>query len=98
MCERFRKYLNASLEKDKDAEHNYNWTMIELYDQTTRNYSGGKMGEYLQSNMPKFDNNCALNHREIFLEPCGSFKGSPRKHGLLLHRILMKIDEISQNG
>ncbi|MCH2023539.1 MAG: methyltransferase domain-containing protein [Saprospiraceae bacterium] len=52
IAQNYLKYLNASIENDKDAEHNYNWTMIELYDQTTRNYSGGKMGEYLKSNMP----------------------------------------------
>ena len=49
------KYLDASLEQNKQAEHNYNWTLIELYDQTVRNYSGGKMGDYLKSNMPNPD-------------------------------------------
>lgn len=27
--------------------HDYDWTMLEMYDQTVREYSGGMMGEYL---------------------------------------------------
>ena len=34
---------------DKDA-NNYHWILLELFDQMTRNYSGGKMAEYLSQN------------------------------------------------
>jgi predicted SAM-dependent methyltransferase len=45
----YLKYLELGL---KDPENdlirsNYNWMMIELYDQVVRNYSGGEMGKYL---------------------------------------------------
>ena len=48
-------FLEKSLEGNKNAENNYNWTVIEMYDQTVRNYSGGEMGAYLKSNMPNAD-------------------------------------------
>lgn len=38
---------------DKNAEANYNWIMLELFDQTVRNKRGGNMGKYLtQEKMP----------------------------------------------
>ena len=40
--------LNKSLEGDEQAQLNYEWIMLELYDQTVRNYSGGTMAEYLR--------------------------------------------------
>ncbi|MGK7922754.1 MAG: methyltransferase domain-containing protein [Trichodesmium sp.] len=47
-----RKYLET-LEKvengDQTSEPNYDWMMLELYDQTVRSSGGGKMAEYLQN-------------------------------------------------
>lgn len=38
---------------DKQADYDYNWIMLELYDQTVRNDSGGMMSEYIsQPNLP----------------------------------------------
>lgn len=46
-----RQYL-LHLEKaytgDKAAAPNYDWSMIEMYDQTVRSYSGGMAAEYLR--------------------------------------------------
>jgi predicted SAM-dependent methyltransferase len=40
-------------EGDEDAKNDYNWIMLELYDQTVRNYSGGMMSEYIcQNDLP----------------------------------------------
>ena len=41
-------FLEKGLENPNDEmnRHNYDWMMIEMYDQTVRNYSGGLMGEY----------------------------------------------------
>lgn len=45
------KYLQALQEVRKSNtpqnNANYDWMMLELYDQTVRTYGGGKMGEYL---------------------------------------------------
>lgn len=45
-----REYL-ANMEKarsgDRMAAHNYNWILIEMFDQVSRNYSGGEMASYL---------------------------------------------------
>ena len=47
------KYLNRSLQNDKIAELKYDWTMIEMYDQCVRNFTGGEMGKlYSQNNNP----------------------------------------------
>lgn len=44
-------YLQA-LEKassgDEYWQHNYDWIMLEMYDQTVREYPGGEMGKYLE--------------------------------------------------
>lgn len=47
-----REYLTCLEEGIKDPDNqainlNYQWIMLEMYDQTVRNYSGGKMGEFL---------------------------------------------------
>ena len=34
---------------DLQAEPNYDWMMLELYDQATRSFSGGEMGRYLNN-------------------------------------------------
>lgn len=44
----YLKYLHAAIEGEKGAEANYEWTMLELYDQTVRAFSGGEMGKYLR--------------------------------------------------
>jgi ubiquinone/menaquinone biosynthesis C-methylase UbiE len=45
-----REYL-ANMEKalagDRAAADNYDWMLLEMYDQTVRNKSGGEMGEWL---------------------------------------------------
>lgn len=45
-----RDYLNALEQVDsglKEAESNYDWMMLELYDQTVRSFSGGEMKNFL---------------------------------------------------
>jgi len=39
--------LEAAARGDRDAEARYDWMMLELYDQTVRTKSGGRMAEYL---------------------------------------------------
>lgn len=41
------KNMELSIEGNKDAQNNYEWIMLELYDQTVRNHSGGDMANYL---------------------------------------------------
>jgi hypothetical protein len=54
-----REYLNA-LEKvdsgSSELEANYDWMMLELYDQTVRSFAGGEMGRFLlKSNITNKD-------------------------------------------
>lgn len=52
----YTKYLNRSLKNDKIAEFKYDWTMIEMYDQCVRNFTGGEMGKiYSTGNIPNTD-------------------------------------------
>ncbi len=45
----YKKFLNESLENPNDlSAANYNWIMLEMYDQTVRNYSGGQMAVFLK--------------------------------------------------
>jgi predicted SAM-dependent methyltransferase len=51
--------LERALEGDKTWRQNYEWMMIELYDQTTRERSGGAMLEYLtQKPIPNLEFVC----------------------------------------
>jgi predicted SAM-dependent methyltransferase len=56
--------LEKAMMGDHEAEYNYDWIMLELYDQTVRNYSGGAMAEYLRQ-----DN---LTNEKFIFERCGN--------------------------
>jgi predicted SAM-dependent methyltransferase len=44
----YKKYLNENLKNpSKQTEANYDWILLEMYDQTVRNFDGGLMGKYL---------------------------------------------------
>lgn len=43
----YQKQLNLAIKGDKKSELNYNWIILELFDQMVRNYSGGQMAEYI---------------------------------------------------
>ena len=43
------KHLNENTENtSRQSEANYDWILLEMYDQTVRNYSGGQMAEFLK--------------------------------------------------
>jgi predicted SAM-dependent methyltransferase len=45
----YKKHLNENLKNPSiETEANYDWIMLEMYDQTVRNNSGGQMAKYLQ--------------------------------------------------
>lgn len=49
IVDEYKKFLNESLENSNDlSAANYDWIMLEMYDQTVRNYSGGQMEEFLK--------------------------------------------------
>lgn len=45
----YLKYLNLGVENpnDREIEANYNWMLLEMYDQTVRHRNGGDMAKYL---------------------------------------------------
>ena len=53
LVDEYKKFLNVNLEQPSpESEANYDWILLEMYDQTVRNYSGGMMAETLsQSHM-----------------------------------------------
>ena len=49
----YLEQMESALNGNMDAQNNYEWMMIEMYDQTVRNESGGEMAKYLsQVNIP----------------------------------------------
>ena len=49
IIDEYKIILNENIKNpSKEAEANYDWILLELYDQTVRNYSGGLMGKFLQ--------------------------------------------------
>jgi predicted SAM-dependent methyltransferase len=48
IAKEYLRHLNENLENPgKTAEANYDWILLEMYDQTVRNHSGGQMAEFL---------------------------------------------------
>lgn len=43
----YLRLLDVVAAGDKAKEADYDWIMLEMYDQTVRNYSGGEMGRFL---------------------------------------------------
>jgi len=56
-------YLERASEGDAQAASNYDWMMLELYDQTVRKYIGGEMGKYLS--------NPAIQNKDFILSRIG---------------------------
>ena len=49
----YQKYLRLALLDNKKVEANYDWIMLEMYDQCVRTFNGGKMGKiYASGNIP----------------------------------------------
>lgn len=60
----YLEQLDKALHGDNVAEHKYDWILLELYDQTVRNHSGGEMAEYLKQQY--------VPNEEFILERCGN--------------------------
>ena len=43
----YTKNLQKAIEGDKKAQQDYEWIMLEMYDQVVRNKSGGEMADYI---------------------------------------------------
>ncbi len=70
--------LECALSGTQEEKANYDWIMLELYDQTVRNYSGGEIATYLSS--PAFVNeNFILKRGDIEIRRIVS-GGSPHVH------------------
>lgn len=53
ICRAYLDKLMAAMDGDMPSSHDYNWIMLEMYDQTVREQSGGEMLTYLrQDNIP----------------------------------------------
>lgn len=56
LIKNYSKFLAQARRGDVDAQEKYEWTLIELFDQMVRNFSGGEMLEYWKQNpMPQED-------------------------------------------
>jgi predicted SAM-dependent methyltransferase len=56
LMKNYIKFLSGAKKGDVDSQEKYEWTMIELFDQMVRNYSGGEMLNYWkQAPMPQED-------------------------------------------
>lgn len=65
ICRLYVEKLDGALAGDPDAGHDYNWIMLEMYDQTVREKSGGAMSSYLRTS--------PLPNKEFIYERIGSF-------------------------
>lgn len=49
IAQEYLRWLKQAAEGDTAAAANYDWTMLEMFDQTVRQFPGGEMGKYLDS-------------------------------------------------
>jgi predicted SAM-dependent methyltransferase len=47
IAKEYLMHLEKVMKDESGAEFNYDWIMLEMYDQTVRNFSGGEMAKYL---------------------------------------------------
>ena len=50
LCQLYLSRLAAACNGDESAAHDYDWILLEMFDQTVREKSGGEMLEYLRQN------------------------------------------------
>lgn len=50
ICQLYLSRLTSALKGDESAAHDYDWIMMELFDQSVREKSGGEMLSYLREN------------------------------------------------
>lgn len=56
IAKEYLKNLDLALNEDSEAKENYEWIILELFDQMVRSRSGGEMGDYLfQEKIPNED-------------------------------------------
>lgn len=87
----YLEQLKIAAEGDSMAGCNYDWILLEIYDQTVRNYSGGEMAKYLRQNEVKNEDfvfkRCGTVVKDIrasFLENLGSkHKNQSKKYARL---------------
>ncbi len=48
MCRVYLQKLEAACGGDRQSGHDHEWMLLELYDQATREYSGGEMAKYVR--------------------------------------------------
>jgi predicted SAM-dependent methyltransferase len=49
IIDEYKKFLTENIENPNDVSAaNYDWILLEMYDQTVRNHTGGQMAEYLK--------------------------------------------------
>lgn len=88
------KHLNENLENPtEESEANYDWILLEMYDQTVRNYVGGEMAKYI--------NNPKLINEEYVLYRTGMIGANMRdklalnfaefKNGFTIRKVLRQI-------
>ena len=84
----YKKYLDLAMKGDKLAIANYDWIMLELYDQCVRNYSEGEMGKYLKKKQ--------IPNKEYLYRRIGYFRDGSKKDSLVINKttFLFKIKSI----
>ena len=87
-------HLEGALLGDKTAQNNYEWIMLELYDQVVRNKSGGMMVDYLRqpviSNANYIEGRISSEYRSIR----NSFNSSTNRKKKLSFNILEKLGTV----
>jgi predicted SAM-dependent methyltransferase len=83
IVDEYKKQLNENLKNpSKETEANYDWILLEMYDQAVRNYSGGQMGKFLFQE--------TMENEQYVIDRIGYFGRSGHKMPLSKNNVVSK--------
>jgi predicted SAM-dependent methyltransferase len=65
----YLKALEIAISGSQEWAANYEWILLEMYDQVVRNYPGGEMADYLKQEK--------IPNKDFILQRCGTFAKKP---------------------
>ena len=87
ICRNYLKYLDEVVAGNTEHEFRYDFSLLELFDQTTRDQSGGEIGKLWALNQIKDKEYAISRQGEVSEDAIKAFQGSKRAHADYTKRI-----------
>jgi len=91
LCVEYLKWLKLALDGSDEAKHNYNWIVVEILDQISRDEPGGEMAKILMQdrlpNLEYIESRIGIDVREKILANEQGQKSKSKKRNILFRLI-----------